>query len=106
MVRGHRTRLFTSLCTKFNYQDRPNPLPSPPAIQHVPKVAIIEYPTANGYWKGMSSNRRMVCVRTCHRQTNSFGNHRTFGTLRDTITLDVCTPQDHKDTTRKLMRSQ
>lgn len=35
MVRGHRRRLFTSLCTKFNYQDDPNPLASPPATPHV-----------------------------------------------------------------------
>lgn len=67
----------------------------------VPKVTIIEYPTANGYWMGLSSNRRMVCVRTCHRQTDSFRSHWTFGTFCDTIILDVDTPQDHSDRTRK-----
>ena len=103
MVRGHSRRLFTSLCTKFNYQDGPNPLPSPSATptRSVPKVAIIEYPTANGYRKGLSSNRRMVCVRTCHRWTDSFRSQWTFGTFHDTITLDVDTPQDHSDRTRK-----
>jgi len=103
MVRGHRRRLFTSLCTKFNYQDGPNPLPSPSATptRSVPKVAIIEYPTANGYRKGMSSNRRMVCVRICRQRRDSFRSHWTFGTFHDTTTLDIGAPQDHSDKTRK-----
>ena len=76
-------------------------LPRATPTRSVPEVTIIEYPTANGYGIGMSFNRRMVCVRTWHRQTDSFRSHWTFGTFRDTITLDVDTPQDHSDRTRK-----
>lgn len=43
---GHGTRIFTSLCTKFNYQDPKS------STHHVVIVAIIEYP--NRKWLSAS----------------------------------------------------